>query len=154
MTYRGFFSSARFIVIGFTCSPAYKTTIIQTGEWKIVNSVIAFAHPSAREFSRTVLSPSRDSISRCSETISSAQFFRKPNSVGCSFPEKTIVMERPKMYVSPDGVYRVSQRQPLRVFTSERSNSGTATWIERCSRQRHVLPENHDVGAAVRAKPC
>lgn len=84
-----------------------------------------------REFLRRFPPQERDpAISRCFETISSSQFFRKPNSVGCSFPEKTIVMERPKMYVSPDGVYRVSQRQLLRVFTSERSNSGTATWIE------------------------
>lgn len=64
------------------------------------------------------------------KTISSSQSFRKPNSVGSSFPEKTIMMERAKMYVSLDEVYRVSQRQPLCVFTLERSNSGTATWIE------------------------
>lgn len=97
-------------------------------ELKIFRNSIAFAHPKRAIFS----DDTHSALERLdfSKTISSSQFFRKPNSVGSSFPEKTIMMERAKMYVSLDEVYRMSLRQPLCVFTLERSNSGTATWIE------------------------
>lgn len=62
------------------------------------------------------------------KTIFPSQFFRKPNSVEYSFSEKTIVMERPKTYVSPEYI-ACRNAKPLRVFASERSNS-VPTWIE------------------------
>lgn len=86
------------------------------GELKIRNSDRVRKHPNAG-ISQTVPALERLDFSK---TISSSQFFRESNSVGCSFLEKTVVMERPKIYVSPDGMYRVSQRQPLCVFTSRK----------------------------------
>lgn len=88
------------------------------GELKICNSGRVREHTNARIF-QTVPSPRKTRFLQ-RNTTSSSQFFRKSNSVGCSFLEKTVVMERPKMYVSPDGMYRVSQRQLLCVFTSRK----------------------------------
>jgi len=106
---------------------SYKRSTIKD-ELKIGNS-IAFAHSEARIFSDSTCSRETQFLV-APKPFPHLNFSTNLIPSDAASSRKPTVMERPKMYVSPDEVYRVSHRQLLRVVTSERSNSGTTTWIE------------------------